>query len=72
MFNFEWCVVFRTKEGLHRGDITWFCPEAFGVRLFSKWLACIGKKKEKVFDLLVTSLESEKDQKISSSKESFP
>ena len=29
---------------------------------FSKWLACMVKKKEKVFDPLGASLESEQDQ----------
>ena len=63
-FNFEWCVRFITKEGFHVGDITWFCTEVFGVSLFLKWPACIVKKKEKVFDQLGTSLQSEQDQKI--------
>ena len=36
--------------------------ELFDVNLFLTWLACIVKKKEKVFDLLGTSLESEQDQ----------
>lgn len=34
---------------------------------FSKWLACMVKKKEKVFDPLGTSLDSEQDQGRSSS-----
>ena len=46
-------------------------PEAFGVSLFSKWLACIGKKKEKVFDLLGTSLESEKIRKYQVQKSRY-
>ena len=63
--------MFITKEVFHVGDITWLCPEAFGVSLFLKWPACIVKKKEKVFDLLGTSSESEQDQKISCSIKSF-
>ena len=49
------------------GDITWFCPEAFGVSSFFKRLASIVKKKEKVFDPLGTSLKGEQDHEISSS-----
>ena len=44
---------------------------AFGISSFLKWLACIVKKKEKDFDVLGTSLESEQDQEISSSIKSF-
>ena len=71
MFNYEWCVMFITKEEFHVGDIKWFCPKVFDVSLFLKWFACIVKKKQKVFDLLGISSESEQDQKISSSIESF-
>ena len=63
--------MFITKEEFHVGDIKWFCPKVFDVSLFLKWFACIVKKKEKVFDLLGISSESEQDQKISSLIESF-
>ena len=44
---------------------------AFGISSFFKWLASIVKKKEKDFDPLGTSLESEKDWEISSSNKSL-
>ena len=46
------------------GDIKWFCPKVFGISTFLKWFAFFVKKKEKVFDLLGTSLESKQDQEM--------
>ena len=37
------------------GEVTWFCPKVSGISSFFKQLAYIVKKKEKGFDLLITS-----------------
>ena len=70
LFDFE-RVRFLTKEGFDVGDITWVCPKAFGASSSLKWLACIVKKMENVFDPPGTFLESEHDQEISSSIKSL-
>ena len=68
VFHITLCLTLNgVLDLLHRrdsdvGDIKWFCPKVFGISTFLKWFAFFVKKKEKVFDLLGTSLESKQDQ----------
>ena len=54
-FNFEWCFRFITKEEFWCWWHYVVCPKVFAVMWFLKWLACIMKKKRKVFDPMGTS-----------------
>ena len=45
----------KQRRDFDVGDVTWFCPKVSGISSFFKQLAYIVKKKEKGFDLLITS-----------------
>ena len=55
LFNFKWYFRFLTKEGFWCWWHYVVCPKVFAVMWFLKWLACIMKKKTKVFDPMGTS-----------------